>query len=203
MRALILARHAHAASNESDLVSCLPPGGGLTATGRQQARELGATLAGERVDLGVASELRRTQETLEQALAGRDVPRLVLPQLNEIHFGSFEGATLEAYRGWAWEAEPDIVCPGGGESRAEAAARFADALDILLARPEGVVLAVGHALSVRYVLDAAAGGLPAQRLAPVGHAVPYRLAAGDVATAAGTLRAWARRPRFADAPSEA
>lgn len=203
MRTLLLARHARAGSNEGGLVSCLPPGQGLTEEGRREARALRAALAGERIDLGVASELVRTQETLELALAGRDVPTRVLAQLNEIHFGSFEGGTLDAYRAWAWEAGPDATCPGGGESRAAAALRVADALGALLALPQQVVLAVGHALPVRYVLDAAAGGSPAQRLAPVAHAVAHRLERHEVETAAATLRTWAERPRFADASSGA
>jgi broad specificity phosphatase PhoE len=200
---MILVRHAHASSNEGRLVSCLPPGRGLTADGRREARALGELLAAEEVDLGVATELRRTQETLELALAGREVPTLVLPELNEIGFGSFEGGTLDAYRAWAWANEPDVECPGGGESRATAAARFADGLELLLARPEDVVLAVGHALPIRYVLDAADGSFPAQRLVPVDHAVPHRLEREAVEAAAETLRVWAGRPRFVDAPSEA
>ncbi|HJU47380.1 MAG TPA: histidine phosphatase family protein [Gaiellaceae bacterium] len=200
---MILVRHAHASSNESRLVSCLPPGQGLTSAGRREARALGELLAADELDLGVATELRRTRETLELALAERDVPTLVLPELNEIGFGSFEGGTLEAYRAWAWANEPDVECPGGGESRATAAARFARGLELLLARSEHVVLVVGHALPIRYVLDAADGSFPAQRLVPVDHAVPHRLEREAVEAAAETLRVWAERPRFADAPSEA
>lgn len=203
MNALILARHAHAASNAGDVVSCLPPGGGLTPAGRGEAERLGRELAGEAIGLGVATELRRTQETLELALAGRVVPRLVLPALNEIHFGSFEGGSLADYRAWAWANPPNVDCPGGGESRAAAATRIAEGLETLLRRPEETVLAIGHSLPVRYVLDACDGALPAQRLARVGHAVPHRLTRTQVARAAGTLRVWAASPRFADAPSEA
>jgi broad specificity phosphatase PhoE len=203
VRTLILARHAHSASNHADVVSCRPPGRGLTVAGRREAEELGTLLAEEPVALGVASELRRTQETLDRALAGRDVPRLVLPELNEIHFGRFEGGPLAAYREWAWANTPSAECPGGGESRSSAAARFAAGLDVLLARGEEVVLAIGHALPVRYVLDAADGRFPAQRVQRVEHAVPYRLERDAVETAAATLRAWAAAPRFADAPSGA
>ena len=54
--------------------------------------------------------------------------------LDEIGFGSFEGGSLAAYRAWAWEHAPDAACPGGGETRADAARRFAAGLDAL-ARP--------------------------------------------------------------------
>jgi broad specificity phosphatase PhoE len=146
----------------------------------------------------VATRLARTQETLELALGGRDVPRIVLPTLDEIGFGSFEGGPLAHYRAWAWTNEPDVVGPGGGESRAHAAERFAAALDTLLARPEEVVLAVSHALPIRYVLDAADGSFPAARIGHVPHGVPFELDGEAVERAAETLRVWATSPRFTD-----
>ena len=72
--ALILARHAHAASNVGDIVNAVPPGGGLSATGIEEARALGRLLAAEPIDLGVSSRLQRAQETLALALAGRTIP---------------------------------------------------------------------------------------------------------------------------------
>lgn len=200
MEALILARHAHAASNAAGTVSCVPPGGGLSALGATQAQALREALAGEEIDLGVATELRRTQQTLSLVLAGREVPVLVVPDLNEIGFGSFEAGLLSAYRAWAWTSGPEAVCPGGGESRAQAASRFAAALEGLLARPERIVLAVSHALPIRYVLDAADGRAPAARVQPVPHAEPHRLERRAVETAAATLKAWLEALRFADTP---
>jgi broad specificity phosphatase PhoE len=201
LRTLILARHAEAASNVGDLVSGLPPGEGLSARGLRQARALGRQLAHERIDLGVSSELLRARETLELALAGRDVPTITLASFNEIHFGQFEGGPLATYREWAWTTEPDVECPGGGESRASAAARFADALGYLLARPEPTILLVGHALPVRYVLDAADGRFPSAKVGEMAHAEPFRLERDDVETAAEALRTWSGSPRFADAPA--
>ena len=74
------------------------------------------------------SELRRTQETLELALAGRAIPRIVVPELNEIHFGRYDGGPLDDYRAWAWSEPPDVRAPGNGESRADGAARYARGL---------------------------------------------------------------------------
>ena len=156
METLIVARHGFAVSNRDGTCSWATPGEGLTEEGAEQARELGRLLADDAIELGVSTELRRTQETLDLALDGRPVPRLVLADLNEIHFGSFDGGLLERYREWAGAEAPDIAAPGGGESRASAAARYARGLRSLLARPEAVVLFVGHALVVRYVLDAVA-----------------------------------------------
>lgn len=189
-------RHAHAASNESQLTSCTPPGLGLTARGGEQAAALRAALAGERISLGVASELRRTQETL--SLVAPDAPSLVVPELNEIDFGGFEGGPLSDYRAWAWQAPADEPCPGRGESRAAAAARFAAALDVLLARPDETVLAVGHALPLRYVLDAAIGIVPGAHVDSVAHTEPHWLDAAAVERASATLHAWSASPVFRD-----
>lgn len=203
MRTLLLARHAFAASNrEGGTASCSPPGQGLTAEGREQGRRLAAILADEHIDLGVSTELRRTKETLDLALAGREVPRLVVPELNEIHFGRFDSGPLDDYRAWAWTELPDTSAPGGGESRAGAAARFARGLRVLLGRLEPTILAVGHALLVRYILDAADGLVPAARMKPVEHAVPHRLLADDAAEAASVLEEWSEAARFRDPPTE-
>jgi broad specificity phosphatase PhoE len=200
MRTVFLARHALAGSNRDGLAACSAPGLGLTPEGVGQARGLGELLAGEEIELGVATEHLRTQETLELALAGRDVPTIVVPELNEIHFGSFDGGLLVEYRAWAGAESPSLPAPGGGESRADAAARYARGLTIVLDRPEDTALVVGHALAVRYLLDAAYGLVPAALMAsPVEHAVPHRLAAADLRRAAKLLEEWSRAPEFREA----
>jgi broad specificity phosphatase PhoE len=201
MNTLLLARHAHAASNVGDVVNSVPPGEGLSAQGAEEARALAARLAAEPIGLGVSSRLRRAQQTLALALAGREVPRAVEPLLDEIGFGAFEGGSLEAYRAWAWASGPADPCPGGGETRVAAAARIAAALEALLARPEQTILAVSHALVVRYVLDAADGSFPGRHVARVEHAVPFRLDRTSVERASSALHEWAAAPRFADTPS--
>lgn len=123
----------------------------------------------------------------------------MLPALGEIGFGAFEGGPLAEYRAWAWSHAADAECPGGGESRAEAAMRIAGALDALLDRPEEVVLAVSHALPIRYVVDAADGTFPTARITPVPHAIPFVLTSEQVAEASRTLRSWATAPAFRDA----
>src|SRR5574340_1832774 len=136
MQTLLLVRHAFAGSNRDRTASSAVPGDGLTAEGRLQARALGESLRDQELALGVSTELARTRETLTLALdgRGRDLPRLVVPELNEIGFGSFDGGPLAAYRSWARSQPPDLTAPGGGESRAQAAGRFAAGLRILLGR---------------------------------------------------------------------
>jgi len=199
LRTLLLVRHGHARSNVDDVVSSRPPGAGLSQLGVEEATGLSEALAGVEIDLAVATRLARTQETLAIALGERHVPRLVVPGLDEIDFGAYEGGPLEAYRSWAWTHEADAPCPGGGESRAQAAERFAGALDELLERPEEVVVAVSDALPIRYVLDGSEGTFPAAQIGRIPHATPFELDAAAVRRAAETLHAWAAAPRFREA----
>lgn len=168
--------------------------------GRDEAIRLGSLLAPEAIDVGFCSRLARTQETLDLALAGRDVPRIVEPLLDEIGFGSLEGGSLAAYREWAWDADPAAPGPGGGESRVAAARRLATVLGMLLSRHEETLLVIGHAMPIRYVLDASDGAFPAARLVSVPHATPFRLERHAVELAAETLARWVEAPTFADTP---
>ena len=200
MRRLIVARHAEAVSNVAGIVSGVVPGARLSAAGCREAADLGRKLTTERIELGVSSRFARTRETLQLALADRSAtPTIELAELDEIGFGSFEGGLLQAYRVWAWTNEPDTPCPGGGESRSDVALRIATALELLLARPEETIFVVGHALPLRYVLDAADGSFPAARIEHLAHATPYPLTRELVDTAAETLRVWAEAPQFRDA----
>ena len=196
METLLLARHALAGSNRDGVASCTVPGEGLTPDGVQQARALGVELAGVDIVLAATTELARTQETLELALDGRDVPTFTVPELNEIRFGSFDGGLLDTYRAWAAAQSPSQRAPGGGESRADVAARFARGLRVLLALDGDTILFVGHALALRYALDAAEGLPPAALMRPVEHAHPYRLDRNGIERAAALLEAWSLAPQF-------
>ena len=196
MRQLLLVRHGFAGSNRDGLASSTVPGDGLTEEGVAQARSLARELESEHIDVALTSRLRRTQQTLELALEGRDVPVVVEAELDEIHFGSFDGGALDAYRAWAASHPPDEPAPGGGESRAQAASRFARGLRLVLARPEERVLVVGHALAIRYLIDAAEGHVPAARMSPIEHAFPYRLERKDAERAATLLETWSDAPAF-------
>jgi broad specificity phosphatase PhoE len=169
---------------------------GLTEAGREQARQLGRDLADEGVDLCATSEFLRAQETADLALEGRQVPRLVLAELNDIRFGEFEGRLLTEYRAWAHSHGPEEPAPGDGDSRAQTVARYVRAYRAILKRPEVTVLVVAHGLPVRYVLDAVAGRDPAAAVAQVPYAEPFRLSAAQLEDAVSRLDAWLIAPAW-------
>ena len=202
METLLLVRHAFAGSNRDGNASCAVPGEGLTPDGIEQARALARTVSAEEIAVAVTSRLARTQETLALALDGRDVPVVVVPELDEIDFGAFAEGPLDTYRAWAGAQPPDRRAPGGGESRADAAARFARGLRVVLARDEATVLLVGHALPHRKHLDAADGLPPAALMKPLEHTIPNRHQRAAVERAAALLEDWSRAPQFRDPSNE-
>ena len=80
METLLLARHGESEYSAKQLVNGDPgvscP---LTELGRVQARALGQALADVQVDLCAVTAFERVRETAEIALAGREVPFLVVP----------------------------------------------------------------------------------------------------------------------------
>jgi broad specificity phosphatase PhoE len=194
---VILARHGESVFSVRGLLNGDPSvPGGLTPAGVEQARTLGEELAGERIDLCVTSELERTVATADEALRGRDVPRLVLPALDDPRYGRFEGASLEEYRAWA-AASPSSATPGeGGESRQEIVRRYAGAFRELLALPGETVLVVAHSLPIAYALAARDGVVPAARVPLAAYAKPYPFGAAELEGVAGVLEDWLAAPTF-------
>lgn len=198
MERAILARHGESEVGLAGLASGDPAEPrGLTEAGREQALRLGELLAREPIDLCVTSEFARVRETADLALRGRDVPRLVVPELNEIRFGEFEGRPFDEYRLWAGARLPADVCPGGGESRAEVAARFVRGFRLVLARPERTILVVAHGLPIRYVLLALHELDPTPIVEQVGLAEPHALARPELERAVARLERWAAAPAWA------
>ena len=197
MDSAILARHGESEfSVRGALNGDASVPGGLTAAGREQARRLGERLAGTALDLCITSALQRTRETADEALRGREVPRVVLAELNDPRYGRFEGALLADYRAWAWN-EPSTAVPGpGGESRLALVERYAGAYRAVLARPERTILVVGHSLPIAYALAARDGRPPAPRAPLVEYAEPNPFAAEELDRVASVLEAWVAAPTW-------
>ena len=196
MKTLLAARHGESEFSEKQLVNGDPgvacP---LTAAGRTQARALGEAVSEEPIRLVAITEFERVRETAELALEGREIPVLVVAELNDPRYGEFEGGPLDRYREWAWGMGP-LDAPEGGEHRGEIAARYAHGLRKLLDRPEETILLVAHSLPLAYLRDAAAGTAPRSRIDMVDYAQVLRLDAAQVEQAVGVLEAWASAPAF-------
>jgi probable phosphoglycerate mutase len=188
MDELVLAPHGETETSARRVV-----GGdaGLTAAGRTQARALAEELAGFPVEVCLTSGARRARETAQLALAGRDVPVAVLPELADIDFGAFEGRPLEEYRRWV-AAHPPAEAPPGGESRVATLRRFARAFRALVARPERHVLVVAHGL----MLPAAMGERPQPEVTGVPYGSSVRLTRGELERAAERLERWCEAPAW-------
>jgi broad specificity phosphatase PhoE len=192
LRTAILVRHAESEFSARAAVSSDPAGPcPLTPTGEEQARALGAALAGEAIDVCVVTEFERTRQTADLALDGRGVPVVVVPELNDPRAGSFEGGPLDDFRAWAWVHDSADEPPGGGESRLALAARLARGYRRVLERPETTVLVVGHALPMAYVL-----GGPTPRIDMIDYVTPYRVEHHELEAAVERLEAWAAAPTW-------
>jgi len=188
---LVLARHAESEYSARGALNGDPSiPVSLTERGRGQARALAAELAVEPIELCVVTEFARTRETAELALAGRDVPFLVVRELNDHPAGSYEGRPIAEYLEWAHASAPDALVPGARESRATVVARFARGFRILLKRPEQVVLAVLHSLPLAYLFGAVEGRDPAARMEMLPYAAARVLSAGEVGDAVERLERW-------------
>jgi 2,3-bisphosphoglycerate-dependent phosphoglycerate mutase len=193
MREAVLARHGESELSLKHVINGDPAAPcSLTEAGREQARRLGELIAADPIELCVTSEFERAKETADIALAGRDVPRLVVPGLNDIEVGEFEGGMLETFRGWISEHGPAAIPPGGGESRAQTALRYAGAFRTLVERPEDVVLVVCHGLPVTFAARCSRGEDPPLFLPQEEYATPHRLSAHELTRAADVLERWAR-----------
>ena len=189
MQLYVIARHGESTLNFEQRINGDPAVDVLlTEQGREEARLLGQQLAHIRLDLCVHTRFSRTRETAEIALAGRDVPFDVVPELDDINVGELEGQTLQQYRDWKHAHTRRDAFPGG-ESLDNAARRYADAFERLLQRPESRILIVAHEIPLRYAINAADGSDdldgPTHQLA---NATPYLFDADALRRAVDGIR---------------
>ncbi|MBD0330529.1 MAG: histidine phosphatase family protein [Thermoleophilia bacterium] len=198
MERAILVRHGESEFSARRAVSGNPAVAcPLTPEGRTQAMRLAPLLADEELDLCITSEFPRTRETADLILADRDVPRLVVGDLNDPNAGSFDGGPLDDYLAWAHSHGPVDEPPGGGESRAAIVARYARGFRCVLERPERTILVVIHSLPIAYVRAAAEGRDPAAAMGLVPYCEAYRLTREELERVVERLDRWAAQPAFA------
>jgi len=194
VRELFVARHGESELNLENVLNGDPAvSAELTVRGEEQARALGAAVGP--VELAAHTSFARTRRTAQ--LAWPETPLLEVPELDEIRFGRWEGTRWsEGYADWAGSSGPEDACPGGGESRVEAAARYVRGFRLLLARREERLALVAHGAQVRYLLLAVAGRPPVPILDHVPAAEPFRVEHAELERAVEVLEAWLAAPAF-------
>jgi broad specificity phosphatase PhoE len=190
VRVFLLARHGESALNIQHRINGDPsvevP---LTETGRGNAAQLGLQVANLPIDLGVHTRFGRTKETLDLALAGRSVPVVEEPLLDDIDVGDLEGETIDEYRAWKRAHTRSDPFPGG-ESLDDAARRYVRGALALLALNAERVLVVCHEIPVRYLLNAAGGSPELDRpVHEIPNATPFAFSEERLALAAERIAA--------------
>jgi broad specificity phosphatase PhoE len=84
-------RHAQSQSNADGILDTLVPGPSLTPQGKEQAEQIAHQLAGNKYDGVYASTMVRTQQTAAPLASELGKQVEVLPGVQEISAGSFEG----------------------------------------------------------------------------------------------------------------
>jgi broad specificity phosphatase PhoE len=198
MQRALFVRHGESEYSAKALVNGVPSvAAPLTKLGREQAERLGERLMGEPIGLCVVTEFGRTHETADLILGDRDVPRLVVADLNDPYYGAFEDGPLSAYRVWAAEHGPKDAPPGGGETRIAIATRYVRGFRAILERPESSVLVVCHSLPIAFAVAAADGRGPRAKMPLITYAEPHVLYADQLEHAVERLEAWTRNPVYA------
>jgi probable phosphoglycerate mutase len=165
MTELVLLRHGESVWNAEHRYQG-QQGTGLSARGRQQAKDAAEYLQSFEFDAIVASDLQRVTETLQPYLDTRDQPSVrVDRRWREIDVGTWGGRTFTD----VYADEPDVVdafargedvARGGGETFAQLRARVWEAAAEIASSGVRRVLVVTHGGPIR-VAAAAALGLPA------------------------------------------
>lgn len=135
---------------------------GLSARGRELARELGRRRGDDGIDAVFSSDLRRAVETAETAFADAPLPVLLDWRLRECDYGRQNaGPAADHVRNRARFLDDPYP---GGESWRQAVARVGRFLDDLPLRWEGRrVLVIGH-VATRWGLEHHLGGAPLEDL---------------------------------------
>jgi 2,3-bisphosphoglycerate-dependent phosphoglycerate mutase len=148
---VVFETHATSEDNEAGISTGWLPGL-LSATGREQARELGERRREDGIAIVFTSDLRRAVETAEIAFAGSPLEVVPDARLRECNYGKLNGTAGPAQDR---PAHLDVPYPGG-ESWREAVERVAGFLEELKrGHDHERVLVIGH-VATRLALDCAA-----------------------------------------------
>jgi probable phosphoglycerate mutase len=131
----------------------------LSDDGREQARRLGARLAGQPIVAVYASPMKRTVATAELIAEPHRLQVTTVDAVREIAHGRWEGRTrAEVEAEWSeeytrWEHDPFTFAPVGGESGLQVTARALPALMDLVEAHEGCqFVVISHKATIRLLL---------------------------------------------------
>ena len=170
MAVLILIRHGETLWNRLKRFQGGRSDVPLSAVGRLQAQLIANALLRERVEAVFSSPLSRARKTAEAVAQVHRLHVQVLPELNELDFGEYEGefeASLLEKRGaefTAWRNTHYTLPPPGGDSLESVRGRVAEALArmeesgaerIAVVAHQGILMALKAHLCGGYSVEAA------------------------------------------------
>ncbi|HEX9115132.1 MAG TPA: histidine phosphatase family protein [Anaerolineae bacterium] len=136
----------------------------LSPIGRSQAEHLAVRLADDKITAVYCSPLLRTVETATIVARPHGLSPILSDGLREIDHGHWEGqrrSEVEAQFGAeyaAWEEDPFLFAPAGGESGLSVMARALPVIRaIVLAHPNEDVAVVSHKATIRLVISSLLG----------------------------------------------
>jgi broad specificity phosphatase PhoE len=147
-------RHAQSTANAAGIIDTTVPGPGLTALGESQARAIAEALKANSYDGIFVSDMVRTQLTAAPLAADLDITPIVLPGLQEINAGIFEGrGGLLAGIGYAvapasWVLGGRFVPVLGGENGNRFQARVEHAVAQIYATGDTNPIAFSHGATI-------------------------------------------------------
>ena len=167
----------------------------LSPEGREQMAHVAAQLATRRVDLWLASNLRRSW--VAAGIVSSGAPVRIDPDLREIHFGQWEGLSREEIEARDpvlsrdWQAGAEGFEYPGGEARAAFRARVERALGRILASGGSTAVGVLHKGVIREIVRRLSGEPLPLGEPPLGGLVALTRIAGG---------AWIQGERSSDPP---
>ncbi len=165
-RRLIVVRHAESEANVIGSLHCTVPGPPLTGQGHVQAAAVTEALADQDVRAVWASTMLRAQQTAGPIAAARGLDVGVHDGLREANLGDLHDRTDDEahalfddiFVGWVMAAEPELRCPGEGESGTEVAARWLGAVEEVVKDLDGgAAVVVSHGAATRLGVSRLAG----------------------------------------------
>jgi broad specificity phosphatase PhoE len=121
----------------------------LTSRGIQQAGSLADLLAGDEIDLCVASGTLRAVQTAEIVASALSIPLMKTSLLDDPPAGVFEDGPVEAFVRWMSVCDADTPVQGTSTSLRDSTRRYFEAARLLLRRPERTILVVADAPALR------------------------------------------------------